>query len=90
MGRLFDAKKCPCYTCRTQCCENPMRCSFFGLWLQKQARDVEAVVAELEKNKDRALREYERTCTTGGYEHDFADGESEAYEHAISIVRRKE
>lgn len=47
--RLIDAKKCPCYTCRTQCCENPMRCSFFGLWLQKQAYDVEAVVAKMEK-----------------------------------------
>ena len=87
---LFDAKKCPCYTCKTQCSENPMRCSSFRLWLQKQFRGVEAVVAELKENQDRALAEYEKTCATGGYEHDFADGESEAYEHAIEIVRGKE
>lgn len=56
----------------------------------KVAYDVEAVVAELEELENKQIRECNRTIGTGGYEHDYADGASDAYANAISIVREKE
>lgn len=51
------------------------------------AYDIEAKMTELEKLKADALEEYERTCCTGGYEHDYADGASDAYDKSIEIVQ---
>ena len=86
MARYIDADKCPCKGCGISYCNE--NCKKYYAWLEGCDYDVEAVVAELEKES----KEYEKRADENNVDTEYTRyyAISEGLDKAISIVRGKE
>ena len=92
--RLIDAEKCPCNGCGVMYCYK--NCKEYDEWFNGCDYDVEAVVAELEYEKEKCEEdrtywsEYSWKDSLMYNECDMSDRKADCFEKAIEIVQGKE